>query len=150
MRVTRPASIAAQECGKKRVSTVFGQGKYAVHRLKPLPAGVMNAFSSAKTQQPSAFTCLGASPGKAWVQMKPLAMMKLHGRPYHRIMDSFGNSYNNTRPSQNNARMYIDDNELQSTGRSLHLDGETVRNIAQQLRQHNSWVKQYIVLFSLR
>ena len=128
-----------------------GHGKYVVHRLKPLPPGVLNAFSSPEFFRNQrrynnlfSFTCLGASPGKAWVTMKGPSMMKLHGRPYHRIMDSFKNSYNNT--VTNNARMYIYDHELQNTGRSLHLDGETVIFIAQQLRQHNSWVKQYRAL----
>ena len=128
-----------------------GQGKCVVHRLKPLPEGVLNALSSAEFFRNQrrynnlfSFTCLGANPGKAWVQMKPPSMLKLHGRPYHRIMYSFRNSYNNT--VTNNARMYIYDHELQSTGRSLHLDSETVKFIAEQPRQNNSWVKQYRAL----
>ena len=75
--------------------------------------------------------------------MKPPSMLKLHGRPYHRITDSFRNSYNTV---TNNARMYIYDHERQSTGRSLHLDSETVKFIGEQLRRNNSWVKQYRAL----
>ena len=39
--------------------------------------------------------------------------------------------------------MYIYDHELQRRTRALNLDGETVKLIADKLKQHNSWVKEY-------
>ena len=62
-------------------------------------------------------------------------MLKLHGRPYHRIMDGFRGSYDNG--VVNNARMYIYDHELQEKGQSLRLDSDTVKFIANNLREHN-------------
>lgn len=59
-------------------------------------------------------------------------------------MDSFRGSYENT--VQNNARMNIYDHELQKRTKVLHLDGETVKIIADNLRRHNSWVKEYRAL----
>ena len=128
-----------------------GDGKYVVHRLKPLPPGVMNVFEQPdflKRQRTYnnifCFTCLGASPGQTWTQPSYPSMLKLHGRPYHRIMDGFRSSYDNG--TVNNARMYIYDHELQQKGQSLRLDGETVKFIADNLREHNCWVKQYRAL----
>lgn len=147
----RSCSHCGAKTWKEESINCCGNGKYVVHRLKPLPAGVLDTFMSKEFSRNQrrynnlfSFTCLGASSGKAWCQSKPPSMMKLHGRPYHRIMDSFRNSYNNT--VTNNARMYIYDHELQSTGRSLRLDGETVKFLATQLRENNSWVKQYRAL----
>lgn len=128
-----------------------GKGKYVVHRLKPLPADVLSTFSTRHfLQRQSAynstfcFTCLGASPGPTWTQPSYPSMLKLHGHPYHRVMDSFRGSYENT--VQNNARMNIYDHELQKRTKVLHLDGETVKIIADNLRRHNSWVKEYRAL----
>lgn len=74
---------------KKESINCCGRGRHVVHRLTPLPQGVFDAFSIVffRNQRTYnnlfSFTCLGASPGKAWVQMKPPALMKLHGRQYH-------------------------------------------------------------------
>ena len=117
----RTCKYCGAKTWKEESINCCGQGKYVVHRLKPLPPGVLNAFSSTNFLRNQrrynnlfSFTCLGASSGKAWCQGKPPSMMKLHGRPYHRIMDSFRSSYDNT--VTNNARMYIYDHELQSAG----------------------------------
>lgn len=72
------------------------------------------------------------------------SMLKLHGRPYDRVVDSFRGSYENT--AHNNPRMYIYDHELQQKTKELLLDGETVKFIANKLKQHNSWVKEYRAL----
>ncbi|CAN0457053.1 unnamed protein product, partial [Laminaria digitata] len=128
-----------------------GKGQYVVHGLKPLPPDVLRTFRSRqflKRQRTYnstfCFTCLGASPGPTWTQPAYPSMMKLNWRPYHRVMDSFRGSYDNT--AHNNARMYIYDHELQQRTQALHLDGDTVKFIADNLKQHNSWVKKYRAL----
>ncbi|CAN0321446.1 unnamed protein product [Ectocarpus sp. 13 AM-2016] len=91
-----------------------------------------------------AFTCLGTTHGKTWTQLSYPSMLKLYGRLYHRVMDSFRGSYNDT--VSNNARMYIYDHDLQTKAKTLHLDSDTVKFIADMLRKHNCWVKQYRAL----
>ena len=77
-----------------------GDGKFVVHMLKHLPSGVMDVFRQQaflKRQRTYnnmfCFTCLGASPGQTWTQPSYPSMLKLHGRPYHRIMDGFGQQH---------------------------------------------------------
>ena len=69
-------------------------------------------------------------------------MLKLHGKPYHRVMDSFRESYGGT-VANNQARMYIYDNELQTNAKSLNLDADTLTNLSNRIEQDNKWVKQY-------
>lgn len=71
-------------------------------------------------------------------------MLKLHDRPYHRVMGCFRGSYEGT--TQNNSRMYIYDHELQSRETELQLDSDTVQFLAQQLKYHNSWASMYRAL----
>ena len=39
--------------------------------------------------------------------------------------------------------MYIYDHDLQTRGQSLHHDDHAIKFLADKLREHNSWVKQY-------
>ena len=71
-------------------------------------------------------------------------MLKLHGRSYHRVMDGFRGSYENT--ANINARMYIYDHELQQRPNDLNFDGETIKFIVDKRKEHNSWVKEYRAL----
>lgn len=120
-----------------------------MHGSRPLPADVLNAFSSRqflKRQRPIAAHFLshasGLAPAQHGIQSAYPSMLKLHGRPYYRVMNSCRGSYENT--AHNNARMYIYDDELQQKTQASHLDDETVKFIADKLKQHNSWVKEYL------
>ncbi|CAN0585057.1 unnamed protein product, partial [Ectocarpus sp. 12 AP-2014] len=67
-------------------------GKLVVPRLKPLPQSVYNVYAKRHFQKRQrtynstfAFTALGASPDPTWTQPAYPSMLKLHGRPYHRV-----------------------------------------------------------------
>ncbi|CAN0261620.1 unnamed protein product, partial [Ectocarpus sp. 12 AP-2014] len=141
-----------KSCGartwKEESINCCGKGKVVVHGLRPLPDSVFKDPAFLKRQRTYnnmfAFTCLGTTHGKAWTQPSYPSMLKLHGRPYHRVMDSFRGSYNDT--VSNNARMYIYDHDLHTKAKTLHLDSDTVKFITDMLRKHNCWVKQYRAL----
>ena len=74
-------------------------------------------------------------------------MLKLKGKPYHRVMDSFRDTYEGT-VAYNQARMYIYDNEMQTNAKRLKLDQtETLTYLSNRIKQDNTWVKQYRTLF---
>lgn len=96
------------------------KGKYVVHPLLPIPPDIKDIFSAPsflKRQRSYngtfAMTALGASPSPTWTQPSYPSMLKLHGKPCHRVMDSFRETYGGT-VANNQARMYIYDNEIQT------------------------------------
>ena len=72
-------------------------------------------------------------------------MLKLHGRPYHRVIDSLCETYGGT-VANNQARMYIYDNEIQTNAKRLQLDADTLTYLSNRIKQDNKWVKQYHTL----
>ena len=155
LELTHENNKVCKHCGarfwKEETINCCNNGKVVVHRLKPLPEGVFETFSQRhfKRRQRSynstfAFTALGASPGPTWTQPAYPSYLKLHARPYHRIMDAFRDTYEGS--ATNNSRMYIYDSDLQSRASALKLDEDTVTFIAEKLRNHNSWVTKYRAL----
>ena len=69
-------------------------------------------------------------------------MLKLHGKPYHRVMDSFRETYGGA-VTNNQARMYIYDNEIQTNAKRLQLDADTLAYLSNRINQDKKWVKQY-------
>ena len=90
-------------------------------------------------------TALGASPSPTWTQPSYPSMLKLHGKPYHHVMDSFCESHGGT-VSNNQAKMYIYDNELQTNAKRLNLDADTLTYLSNRIIQDDKWVKQYRTL----
>lgn len=75
-------------------------------------------------------------------------MLKVHGRIYRRLLDNLRGSYGDT--ARNNARMNILDHDPQQRTPVSHLGRETVKCIADKLKEHNSWVNEYRGLFLLK
>ena len=96
------------------------KGKHVVRPLLHIPPDIKDIFSAPsffKRQRSYngtfAMTALGASPSPTWTQPSYPSMLKLHGKPYHRVIDSFRETYGGT-VANNQARMYIYDNEIQN------------------------------------
>ena len=128
------------------------KGKYVGHPLLPIPPDIEDIFSAPSflKRQPSyngtfAMIALGASPWPTWAQSSYPSMLKLHGKPYHRVMDSFRETYGGT-VANNQARMYIYDNEIKTDAKRLQLDADTLTYLSNRIKQDNKWVKQYHTL----
>ena len=130
------------------------KAKYVVHLLLPLPPDIKDMFSTPsflKRQRSYngtfAMTALGASLSPTWTQPSYPSMLKFRGKPHHRVMDSFRESYGGT-VANNQARMYIYDNELQTNAKRLNLDADTLTYfMSNRIKQDNKLVKQYRTLF---
>lgn len=101
-------------------------GSYVVEPLLPLPDDITSLYqqrtflrNQRKYNGLFAFTALGASPSPTWTQPSYPSMLQLHGRAYHRIMDSFRGQYNERAPVVNKARMYIYDAVMMQQAQSL-------------------------------
>ena len=90
-------------------------------------------------------TALGASPSPTWKQPSYPNVLKLHGKPYRRVMDGFCETYGST-VATNKARIYIYDNVIQTNAKRLQLDADTLTYLSNRIKQDNEWVQQYHTL----
>lgn len=103
--------------GKEEATNYCGKGKFVVPRLNSLPEGVYDVYAGRRFRKRErgynsnfSFAALGASPDPTWAQPPYPSMLKLHEKPYNRVMDASRGSYEGS--ATNNSRMYIFDNEL--------------------------------------
>ena len=113
----------ALNCQQENINCC-SKGKYAVHPLLHIPPDIKENFSGhsfLKCQRfynvTFAMTALGASPSPTRTQPSYPSMLKLHGKPYHRVINSFHETYGGT-VVNNQARMYIYDNEIQTNDKT--------------------------------
>ena len=126
-----------------------------MHPLLPIPPDIediLSAFSFLKRQRSYngtfAMPALGASPSPTWTQPSYPSMLKLHGKPYHRVMDSFRETSGGT-VANNQARMYIYDKEIQTHAKRLQLDADTLTYLSNRINRKINGSNNTI-LFSLK
>lgn len=126
-------------------------GTYVVEPLQPLPEDIALLYGQRAFVQNQrkynglfAFTALGASPSPTWTQPSYPSMLQLHGRAYHRIMDSFRGPYDERTPVINKARMYIYDAVMMQQANDLQgINMDYVSALSTSLSSNNSWISTY-------
>lgn len=154
--LNHPRNKKCKNCGgrfwREKTLNCCNKGTSVIHRLKPLPEGITDTNSQRSFQKRQkniqfnfAFTALGASPGQTWTQPSYPSILKLCGRPYHRIMDAFRGTYEGT--VSNNSRMNIFEIELQNRAKKLKLDEHTVTSVAGEQKQKNLGCRSTVPFF---